>query len=120
MILAGIPAVAPAFLLRAMLADVSDAETLRSGQEKTGLFYAALAAVQKLGYAIPVGLSYAILGLVGFVPRLGADNTPGAINGLLVLFIVPPILMSLIAAWVVHGWPIDAETQARNAKAIAA
>lgn len=119
MVFAGIPAVAPAFLLRAMLADVSDAETLRSGHEKTGLFYAALTAIQKLGYAIPVGLSYAILGLVGFVPKLGAGNTPGAIDGLLLLFVVPPILMALIAVWIVHGWPIDAETQARNAKALA-
>lgn len=118
MVFAGIPAVAPAFLLRAMLADVSDAETLRSGQEKTGLFYAALAAVQKLGYAIPVGLSYAVLGLIGFVPKLGAANTPDAINGLLLLFVVPPVLLALLAVAVVHGWPIDAEVQARNAQAL--
>lgn len=120
MTFAGIPAVAPAFLLRAMLADVSDAETLRSGQEKTGLFYSALAAVQKLGYAVPVGLSYATLGVIGFVPKLGAANTPDAINGLSLLFIVLPVAMALVAAWVVHGWPIDAQTQANNAKALAA
>jgi Na+/melibiose symporter-like transporter len=117
--LAGVPAVAPAFLLRAMLADVSDAETLRSGQEKTGLFYAALAAVQKLGYAIPVGLSYGALRMLGFVPKLGAANSPDAINGLLALFIVPPVLLALAAAAVVRGWPIDAEQQSRNAHALA-
>lgn len=120
MVLAGIPAVAPAFLLRAMLADVSDAETLRTGKEKTGLFYAALTAIQKLGYAIPVGLSYAILGAVGFVPKLGAANTPDAINGLLLLFVVPPVVMALIAVAIVRGWPIDADAQARNAKALVA
>ena len=119
MVFAGIPAVAPAFLLRAMLADVSDAETLRTGKEKTGLFYAALTAIAKLGYAIPVGISYPILGAVGFVPKLGAANSPDAINGLLLLFVVPPVVMALIAVAIVRGWPIDADTQARNAAALA-
>ena len=119
MALAGIPAVAPAFLLRAMLADLSEAETLRSGQDRTALFYAALAAVQKLGYAIPVGASYTILGLIGFVPKLGGGNTPAAIDGLVALFVFPPALMALAAALVVRGWPIDAATQARNAQALA-
>jgi Na+/melibiose symporter-like transporter len=119
MALAGAPAVAPAFLMRAMLADVSDAETLRTGEERTGLFYAALVAVQKLGYAIPVGLSYQILGLIGFVPKLGANNTPEAIAGLQWLFIAPPVVLAMLALLVVRGWPIDAETQARNAAALA-
>ena len=118
--LAGIPAVAPAFLLRAMLADVSDAETLQSGQEKTGLFYAVLAAVQKLGYAIPVGLSYVILEAIGFVPKLGGGNTADAISGLTLMFIVPPVLLALAASAIVRGWPIDATTQARNAEALSA
>lgn len=119
MALAGVPAVAPAFLLRAMLADVSDAETLRSGKERTGLFYAALVAVQKLGYAIPVGLSYTVLELIGFVPRLGAGNTPAAIDGLELLFVIPPVVLAIAALLIVRGWPIDAETQARNAAALA-
>lgn len=119
MVFAGIPAVAPAFLLRAMLADVSDAETLRTGTEKTGLFYAALTAVQKLGYAIPVGFSYAILGVIGFVPKLGAANSPAAVNGLILLFVVPPVVMALIAAAIVRRWPIDAAAQTRHAAALA-
>jgi GPH family glycoside/pentoside/hexuronide:cation symporter len=120
MALAGVPAVAPGFLLRAMLADLSDAETLRTGQTRTGLFFAALAAVQKLGYAIPVGLSYSILGLIGFVPRLGAANAPEAIDALVVLFVFPPAALALAAAMVVRGWPIDADVQARNAAALKA
>ncbi len=118
MAVAGVPAVVPAFLLRAMMADLSDAETLRSGQERTGLFYAALLAVQKLGYAIPVGLSYPVLGLIGFVPRLGPANATLAITGVVLLFVMPSVLLSLTAAWVVRNWPIDAETQARTAAAL--
>jgi Na+/melibiose symporter-like transporter len=103
-----------------MLADLSDAETLRSGSERTALFYAALAAVQKLGYAIPVGLSYPILGFIGFVPSLGPGNSAAAITWLEIMFVVPPVLLSLAAAAMVAGWPIDAEAQAKNAEALAA
>ncbi|WP_274603641.1 MFS transporter [Polymorphobacter multimanifer] len=120
MALAGIPYVAPAFLLRAMLADYSDAETLRSGKEQTGLFYALLTAVQKLGYAIPVGLTYPLLGLIGFDPSLGTANSENAITALTFLFIVPPVLIAGIGGLIIRGWPITAETQARNAEALAA
>lgn len=120
MALAGVPAVAPLFLQRAMLADLSDAETLRTGQERTGLYFAALAAVQKLGYAIPVGLTYPLLAAIGFVPALGAANDPAAIDGLVLLFVFPPALLALAAAAVVRGWPIDAADQARAAAALAA
>jgi Na+/melibiose symporter-like transporter len=101
-----------------MLADVSDLETLRSGEERTGLFYAALVAVQKLGYAIPVGLSYQILGLIGFVPKLGAANTPSAIIGLQWLFIVPPVVLACLALLVIRKWPIDAQSQEETAAAL--
>jgi Na+/melibiose symporter-like transporter len=119
MALAGIPYVAPAFLLRAMLADVSDAETLATGAEQTGLYYALLTAVQKLGYAIPVGLVYPLLGLVGFDAALGPANSPAAINALIFLFIVPPVACAALAAFILRGWPIDATTQANTAAALA-
>jgi Na+/melibiose symporter-like transporter len=117
--LAGIPAVAPAFLMRAMLGDVSDAETLASGQERTGLFYAALVVAQKLGYAIPVGVSFTVLKLIGFNAALGGANSSGSITGLSLLFVVPPVIFSLLAAALLRGWPIDAALQARNAAALA-
>lgn len=120
MALAGIPAVAPAFLARAMLADLSDAETLRTGEARTGLFFAALVAAQKLGYALPVGASYIILQAIGFVPQLGAGNTPAAISGLVWLFVLPPAVLAVLGALVVRRWPIDADEQARVARALTA
>lgn len=120
MALAGLPYVAPAFLLRAMLADFSDAETLRTGNEQTGLFYALLTAVQKLGYAIPVGLTYPLLGLIGFEPALGTENSPEAVAALTFLFVVPPVTLAGLGGLLVRRWPIGADTQARNAEALAA
>ncbi len=116
--LSGIPAVAPVFLLRAMLADLSDAETLRTGKDRTALFYAALVAVQKLGYALPVGLSYAVLAAIGFDPKLGQANSESALTGLVIMFVVPPVLLSLLAALAVRSWPIDATAQAKTAAAL--
>ncbi len=113
MLLAGIPAVAPPFLVRAMLADVTDAETLATGHSNAGLYYAVLVGVQKLGYAIPVGLAYAVLDMVGFDAKLGAGNTQSAIDGLVMLFLVPPVLAAVAAAWLAKGWTIDQTEQQR-------
>ena len=120
MALAGIPYGAAALLLRAMLADLADAETLRSGNAKTGLFYAAGVAVQKLGYAIPVGLLYPLLGAVGFVATKGGDNSAGAIAWVTWLFALAPVVLALAAAWVVRGWPIDAVAQSATVAALRA
>ena len=118
MLLAGLPAVAPPFLVRAMLADVTDAETLATGRNNAGLYYAVLVGVQKLGYAIPVGLAYIVLDMVGFDAKLGAANTPAAINGLMWLFLVPPIVTALGAAWLARGWTIDRSEQQRIVTAL--
>ena len=120
MLLAGIPAVAPPFLVRAMLADVADAETLATGKSNAGLYYAVLVGVQKLGYAIPVGISYLVLDMVGFDAKAGTANSAGAITGLTVLFLAPPVLSAIIAAWLARGWSITAEAQAATAAALAA
>ncbi|WP_303782346.1 MFS transporter [Sandarakinorhabdus limnophila] len=111
MLLAGIPAVAPPFLVRAMLADVTDAETLATGRSNAGLYYAVLVGVQKLGYAIPVGLAYAVLDAVGFDAKLGAANTQSAIDDLVMLFLVPPVVSAVGAAWLARGWTIDRAAQ---------
>lgn len=124
-VLAGAPISAPAFLLRAMLADLADAQALdrmeasHAGGETTGLNFAILTATQKLGYAIPVGLTYPILELVGFDPTPGADNNAGAIAGLSFLFVVPPLLLGALAAFLVWRWPITAEAHARIRHALA-
>ena len=97
--------------LRAMLADVTDAETLATGRSNAGLYYAVLVGVQKLGYAIPVGLAYAVLDAVGFDAKLGAANTQSAIDGLVMLFLVPPVVSAVGAAWLARGWIIDRAAQ---------
>jgi len=118
MVVAGIPFAAPAFLLRAMMADLNDAQSLDRqdnnvpGADTTGLNFAILTATAKLGYAIPVGLAYPLLGLIGFDPTPGAENSESALTGLRWIFAVPPLLLGLSAAAVIWGWPITAQVHA--------
>jgi len=115
MALAGVAFAAPVFLLRAMLADLCDAQALdrldknMAPLDTTGLCYALLTATAKLGYAIPVGLLYPILSLIGFDPKPGAANSESAIAGLELLFIGPPMLLAALAAFAIWRWPITAE-----------
>jgi Na+/melibiose symporter-like transporter len=126
MILAGIPSAAPTFLLRAMLADLNDAQQLdrrqrgADGAETTGLNFAILTATQKLGFAIPVGLTYPLLALIGFDPVPGAANSREALLGLELLFALPSALLTSLAAILVWKWPITAETHARIRMELAA
>lgn len=118
MAIAGVPFAAPNFLLRAMMADLNDAQDLdrqitgRSGAETTGLNFAILTATAKLGFAIPVGLTYPLLALIGFDPQPGAANSASAIRGLELLFAFPSAVFAGSAAAVIWKWPITAKAHA--------
>lgn len=118
MAFSGIPYAAPNFLLRAMMADLNDAQRLDRKEaglpatDHTGLNFAVLTATQKLGFAIPVGLTYPLLALIGFNAAPGAANSQKAILGLEILFVVPSLLLTGIAALLAWTWPITAEAHA--------
>jgi Na+/melibiose symporter-like transporter len=118
MAIAGVPFAAPNFLLRAMLADLNDAQALDQrlaggeGAETTGLNFAILTATAKLGFAIPVGLTYPLLAIIGFDPKPGAANSAAAIRGLELLFAFPSAALAGIAVLLIWKWPITAEVHA--------
>ncbi len=117
-VLGGVPIAAPGFLMRAMLSDLRDAQRLEgrdAGAEPgdtTGLSFAILTATGKLGTAIPVGLTYPLLALVGFDPAPGAANDATATAGLTLLFVLAPLALGAIGAAVVWRWPITAQVHA--------
>jgi Na+/melibiose symporter-like transporter len=74
--------------------------------------------VQKFSYAIPVGLAYPLLALMGFDAAAGAANAPLAVSALTVLFVFPPALLGLAASRLVHRWPITADDQSQTAAAL--
>lgn len=89
----------------ALLADIIDYETLKSGKNRAGNFYALQALISKSGVAIGGGLGFLIISAFGFDPKL--ENDQLAMTGFFVSFIGVPALLygsAVVLAWV---QPID-------------
>ena len=61
-----------------------------------------------------------MLGLIGFDPRPGHRNTDEAIFGMTLLFVLAPVALILIDAWIASRWPLDREAHAKVRAALAA
>lgn len=117
MFLIGVPYAAGAFLLRAMMADIGDEERLESGVDRTGLLYALLAGTVKIGSAAAVGATFPALQAMGFDAT--AKGLDSGLDGLAFLFVAVPAGMSLVASWIVLGFPLTAERHAEITTALA-
>lgn len=120
MAIAGIPYAAQLFLMRAMLADVADVDRLETGLDRNGLLQAVLTTTSKIAHAVPVAIIYPILAYIGFDPKPGAANSPEAILQMTLLFVLAPVTLMLLAAWIVARWPHDEKAHAAVQAALAA
>lgn len=98
-------------LIRAMVADVADELRLQTGQERSGVLYALVTLTQKLGSSLAVTIIYPILDAVGFDPKPGAVNTPGAIRGLEMCYVFAPIILVVVGSACLIGYKLDARRQ---------
>ena len=97
---------APPTLIRSMMADISDEDELKMGQQRPGLFFALLTTTNKLGAAFAVGASFTILELAfNFVP--GGDNGPAALQGLLVTYSLGTALGLFCAFLPLIAYPLN-------------
>lgn len=119
MAIAGIPYTAPLFLSRAMLADVADADRLETGLDRNGLIQAVLTTTLKIAHAAPVAIIYPFLDWIDFNASPKAVNTPDAIMGMTLLFVIAPILLMSTAAWLIARWPHDEAAHERLQAALA-
>ncbi len=95
-------------IVRAMVADVADEVRLETGKERAGLLYALVTTTQKVGAALTVGISFAVLDLVGYKAAEGAVNTPAAIRGLELCYVFAPIILVFFGGAAFIGWKLDA------------
>lgn len=113
MAVAGLPYAAFPFLMRAMLADVIDADRLATGADQTGFYSAVLTTASKIAHAVPIGVIYPVLAWIGFNGAHGATNTPEALAGMTYLFAIGPVLFMAGASIVAWFWPHDASAHER-------
>lgn len=108
-----------AMLPRAMIADCADANRLDTGHDGTGLLFALLIGVWKIGQALSVGLLFTILDWIGFKPALDAENTAGALGRLQLLYCFVPLVLSLAAALLLLRYPLTGARHAQIREALA-
>jgi glycoside/pentoside/hexuronide:cation symporter, GPH family len=105
LLVTGVTYGAPAFLLRSMMADVADADTAENGTERAGLMYSFLSLTSKFGIGAAVGITFPILALMGFDPKV--VNPPAAIENLRVFYILLPIGLAFLSLFVMLGYRLD-------------
>lgn len=94
----------------AMQADVVDLDSLRTGQQRAGLFFAIWSMATKLALACAVGLAFPALEAAGF--RAGEANTAGALFALAVIYAGLPTVFKIVAIAIVWRHPITERRQA--------
>lgn len=99
-------------LAASMQADVVDIDSIRSGQQRAGLYFALWNMVTKLAGGIAAGITLPLLGAFGFIAD-GSTNPPSAITALVVLFAVVPPVLRLLSVWIIWNYPITRERHAK-------
>ena len=95
-------------MVRAMMADVGDEVRLDQGEERIGLLYALITLATKLAGAFAIGLTYTLLARIGFHAAEGAANSPGAILGLKLAYLIGPSAFVMLGGACFIGWRLDA------------
>lgn len=101
---------ASAGIAAAMLADIVDYDTLRTGQRRTASYYAFYLLATKACVAIGGGLGFIALGLTGY--KAGATNSDASQLALLIVFAVVPTILYMAAMIVLWRYPITERRQA--------
>lgn len=117
MMLSAVPAAAALTLPVAILADVVDYDTLQTGQDRTGLFFAAWSMVQKGSAALGVGIALPLLQALGF-SATEENSSEGLLAIRFVCFGLPiiPYIASAILLWC---FPLDKRRQKIVARRLA-
>ena len=92
-------------------ADVIDADTAASGDQRSGFYFAAWGLATKLSLAAGVGIVFPLLGFFGFDPAPAAQNGETALFALAAIYAWVPIALKLAAIALMWNFPIDEAAQ---------
>jgi Na+/melibiose symporter-like transporter len=96
------------FLIRAMVADISDEVRLELGVDRAALLYGLITSTSKIGGAASVGITFSILGAFGFDRHEGVVNTGLPLEALIGCYVVIPVLTMFVGAGALWGYKLDA------------
>lgn len=112
MMLKGSAVGALVFLPASMAADVVDLDALRTGQQRTGLYFSLWGMVNKAAAAFGVFLATNGVAWFGFDPTI-TTNTETAKLSLALLYSVIPAVMACVALPLLWNYPLTRERQAK-------
>lgn len=92
-------------LTRAMTADIADEIRLEQGVERSGVLFAIMTMTEKLAGALSIGLTFNILGMVGYKGD-GADSAE-AIHGMVLAYIIGPVIFMFVAGLCLTGYKLS-------------
>jgi GPH family glycoside/pentoside/hexuronide:cation symporter len=96
------------FLANSIAADVIDVDTLASGEQRSGLYFAARGMTIKLSLALGVLLGTALPAGFGYDPAAAATTPDVQARLMLVYGLVPPAMMAAVALFL-RRFPITRE-----------
>jgi Na+/melibiose symporter-like transporter len=96
------------FLIRAMVADISDEVRLDIGKDRAALLYGLITATSKVGSTISIPITFSILDAFGFVAKEGVVNTGIALDALVACYVIVPVLTMFVGAVALWGYKLDA------------
>jgi GPH family glycoside/pentoside/hexuronide:cation symporter len=99
-------------MLRSMVADIADEYRLKTGEDRTGLFFSVFSISIKAAMAAAVGIALPLVAWLGFDPK-AVHNSPQALRGLLLVFALGPALAHIISAALINRFPLDAAAHGR-------
>ena len=108
------------FLPVAMLADVVDVDTARTGSNRAGTYFAILGLTEKLAVALGTGISLNLVGLLGFAASGGVEaSTDAGVLALRLVYCCGPIFFYSIAMYFIWSYPLTPARHARLRERIA-
>lgn len=98
-------------MIRALTGDIADEVRLDTGREWMGLMYALTIGATKIASGLSA-LTFMLLAAIGYQAKVGAVNTPEAIQSLELVFIVGPIVFVMLAGACFIGYRLTPERHA--------
>lgn len=109
----------PFILARSMVADIIEAEQVKTGENRSGMYYSLMSGAYKTGASFAIGIPYILLGAwVGFDPS--SENSPEVVRGLMYVFVGVPVVSYALAAYILRNYSLTRAEQKANAEKLAA